>query len=148
MLMVPCCSFYIRSSAPVAIPAASSASTALLVGHPSSIGVAWWVVGQFLPCRVPRLSALTAHTLLLRPPRDLTGAPTRGEADSVHRAGCGASTQSTPLGGGLLASSPLRSSFGRGACTMIRSWHTGAGWTILVCFSRQSSSRQGLAWRQ
>ena len=50
--MASCCSFYVGSSAPVAVPAASSASTALLVGHPADISLAWRVVGQFLPCRV------------------------------------------------------------------------------------------------
>jgi hypothetical protein len=36
---------------------------------------------------VPHVSALTALTLVLRPSRDLTGSPTRGEADSVHLTG-------------------------------------------------------------
>jgi hypothetical protein len=149
---VLCCSFDVRSSAPVAAPAASSASTALLVGHPSYISVAWRVVGQFLPCRVySPFIALTVLTHWLLPSRDLTGSSTRGEADSVHLAGCGAAT---PLGGELLASSPHSSSLGRcwaavrQAYTMSRSWHAGTGWIIFVCFSRQSLIRQGLAWQQ
>ena len=52
--------------APVAVSAASSAFTALLVGHPADIGVAWRVVGQFLPSRLrpPVWCAHSAYALV------------------------------------------------------------------------------------
>jgi hypothetical protein len=91
-------------------------------------------------------SALTGLRLWLRPSRDLTGSSTRGEADSMQLAGCGAGAHSTSLGGGLMASSPHRSlgrcwAAVRRACRMSRSWHTGTGWVIFICFRRQSRIR-------
>ncbi len=85
--MTSCCSFYVRSSAPVAVLAASSASTVLLVGHPADIGLAGQVVASLVSFFrvefVLLLSALTVLTLWLLPSHDLTGSSTRGEADSM-----------------------------------------------------------------
>jgi hypothetical protein len=83
-------------------------------------------VGCVLLC-----SALTVLTLWLRPSRDLTGSSTRGEADSVHFAGCGAGAHSMSLGGGLLASSPHSSSLGRCWAAVRRACTIGPGTLVL-----------------
>jgi hypothetical protein len=138
--MASCCSLHVRSSAPVAAPAASRASIALLVGRPFSIGVAWWV-GFSLIEFVSRARALPALTHLQRSSSVLTGFPTGGETDRLHLAGGGASAYSTPLGGALLASSPVRSPLGRSSVNALpRDGSVGLGLSALVPGEPSSSA--------